>query len=230
MMISVPSETTSEEKNRKSSPWGKGKGEWGSSAMDRFWLRPPGSRSWLQRGALVCRALWEYLWPVLTWPSTLEVKWGAPPRPAGAPVSGMWTRARLSLPAAGRPSVCSAATSLLERRPPGPVDQKLLSPSMSGASDSAAGGARQHGTSALPLQVPGSRPAALCPVRTRTPDPCFVTSRGGFDLRPADRASPSLVERPPGAGTHCPAPSPCTRRPARLYVKGSLRERRLVPH
>ena len=226
-MISVPSETTSEKKNRKSSPWGKGKGEWGSLATDRFLLRPLGSRSWPQRGTLVCRALWEYLWPVLTWPWTLEVKSEAPPQPAGAPASGMWTPDCFSLPVAGRPSVRRAATSsLVQRRPPGPVDQKLLSPSTLGASDSAAGRGRagQRGTSVLPLQVPESGPAALCPVQSRAPDPGFVTSRGGFHLRPGGRASASSVGRPPGPAQ--------TGQPLTLHStpRVSLHERWLIAH
>ena len=153
----------------------------------------------------------------------------------------------------------AATSSLVQRRPPGPVDQKLLSPSTSGASDSAAGRGRggpawdfrcsrsragegqdsvglkcsrsragegrdSVGLPVLPLQVPESGPAALCPEQTRAPDPGFVTSRGGFHLRPGGRASASSVGRPPGPAQ--------TGQPLTLHStpRMSLHERRLIPH
>lgn len=149
----------------------------------------------------------------------------------------------------------AATSSVVQRRPPGPVDQKLLSPSTSGVSDSAAGrdivglpvlslqggeggtawdfrcsrsraggGRDSVGLTVLPLQVPESGPAALCPVQTRAPLPGFVTSRGGFHLRPGGRASASSVGRPPGPAQ--------TGQPLTLHStpRMSLHERRLILH
>ena len=135
----------------------------------------------------------------------------------------------------------AATSSLVQRRPPGPVDQKLLSPSTLGASDSAAGRGRagQRGTSVLPLQGGGGQDSVgLRCSRSRSPRAGLLLSvpcRAGLQtpaLSPAEEAFISgqvavllpVLWGVPRGRHRLASPSPCTQRPACLYMKGgSLR-------
>ncbi|XP_057407738.1 ubiquitin carboxyl-terminal hydrolase 40 isoform X2 [Balaenoptera acutorostrata] len=97
----------------------------------------------------------------------------------------------LCVPAARKPFVCGAATSpLVQRRPPAPVDQKLLSPSTSGASDS----------TGPPRSCCRSWPVScFLPGADTDSRPCFVTSKGGAPSQARRvRSSPGSVACPPG--------------------------------
>ena len=116
----------------------------------------------------------------------------------------------------------AATSSLVQRRPPGPVDQKLLSPSTTGASDSAAG--RGRGGTAWDFRCSRSR-------SPRAGLLLSVLSRPGLQtpaLSPAEEAFISgqvavllpVLWGVPRGRHRLASPSPCTRRPACLYMKG----------
>lgn len=127
----------------------------------------------------------------------------------------------------------AATSSVVQRRPPGPVDQKLLSPSTSGVSDSAAG-RDIVGLPVLSLQggEGGTAWDSRCS-RSRSLRAGLLLSvlcRPGLHcpaLSPAEEAFISgqvavllpVLWGVPRGRHRLASPSPCTRRPACLYMK-----------